>query len=115
MSISKSWVYRAGAGLLCVIGCGTAGEPTGDFVIVEETITITPPSVTIAVRDSTRLTASASGHFATSGVSWRSVDTLVASVASTGMVRGVSAGTTTIIATSRADSVGVAAAVVTVR
>ena len=115
MDLSLSRAYLVRAGLLCLIGCGSAGEPTGDLVITEETITITPPSVTIAVGDSTRLVASASGHFGTNGVSWRSMDTLVAVVAPTGMVRAVRGGTAVIVATSRADTIGKAAAVVVVR
>ena len=115
MDLSLSRAYFVRAGLLCLIGCGSAGEPTGDLVITEETITITPPSVTIAVGDSTRLVASAGGHFGTNGVSWRSMDTLVAVVAPTGMVRAVRGGTAVIVATSRADTIGKAAAVVVVR
>ena len=77
-------------------------------------ITVTPATATAVISGSAQLAAiteDARGHALRNQVAWTSADNAIATVDTTGKVRGVSAGTTTVTAT--ADGVS-ASAVVTV-
>ncbi len=100
------------AGLVTAVGGGAAtvtaqaGEASGDvFVTVmqsADSVTVTPPADTIALGDTLRLVAEAydeSGHVVAGAVfTWSSSNAAVATVDSSGLVRGVVVGTTTITA-----------------
>ncbi len=114
------------AGLVTAVGggaatvTGRAGEAFGDaFVTVmqsADSVTVTPPADTIALGDTLRLVAKAydeSGHVVAGAVfTWSSSNAAVATVDSSGLVRGVGVGTTTITATV-GDASGTSAITVT--
>lgn len=82
-------------------------------------VTVVPAAVTITIGEKVILQASVAttqgtGTPATT-VTWSSANAAIASVAASGEVTGVAAGTTTIIATSTADASKKGAAAVTVR
>ena len=99
--------------MMCIGGCRAA--PDEVEMQPDIYIAVTPPALEMSVNDTFRFTALLAGRLAAGGVSWRSTNALVAVVAPTGTVRAVRAGTATIIATARADTLFSAAAVVTAR
>ena len=106
------------AGLVSAVGGGAAtvtaqaGEASGDVLVTVmqsvDSVTVEPPADTIAVGDTLRLVAEAyddSGHVVAGAVfTWSSSNAAVATVDSSGLVRGVVVGTTTITATAGAAS-----------
>jgi hypothetical protein len=95
------------AGVLA--GCGddvTVKTPT--------TVTVTPPSASVAVGGTVTFTASVTGDVANKTVTWSSSDATKATVDANGKVTGVAVGNSSIIATSAADPNAKASALVTV-
>ncbi len=107
------------AGLVTAIAPGSAtitarsGSATGAATVTVApvpvaTVSVTPATATIEVGDTTRAratTRSAAGSDLTGRtVTWTTADPSVATVAQTGLITGVTAGTTTITATSEGRS-----------
>jgi hypothetical protein len=95
------------AGVLA--GCGddvTVSQPT--------TVTVTPPSASVAVGGAVTFTASVTGDIANKTVTWASSDASKATVDANGKVVGVAVGNSTITATSAGDANAKASALVTV-
>ncbi len=89
-------------GAAIIAACGPA-SPSGVGDVTG--VAISPDTATVAVGESTTLSATVTGSGAFSrDVTWSSSDTDVATVSSAGVVTGVSEGTATITATSRTDS-----------
>ena len=106
-----------------VLAFGTLTAACGDKVDVTtvgpitgvQSVTVTPPSATIAAGSTIQLATSVVADAATAKtVSWTTSAASVATVDATGKVTGVAAGTATIIATSTADASKAAASVITV-
>ncbi len=76
-------------------------------------VSITPSNVQVAVGQTTQLQAVIVGD-STQGVRWRAGNPAIATVDSTGLVQGVSLGSTTVIAIAVADTTKRGAATVTV-
>ncbi len=89
------------------IGCGdgnTPPPPPPPSPAPVATVTVIPASATVAVNDTFRLraeTRDADGNLLTDRlVTWTSSNSAVATVSSTGLVRGIAEGTASIVATS---------------
>jgi len=114
---STGTVESEGSGDTNVTGTAGAVSDTVRVSVTQniESVTISPAVDTVAVGDTVRLTATAvdeNGHRIASALfGWSSLNGAVASVDQTGLVRGVSEGRTTIIATAAGE---VATAMVTV-
>ncbi|HDS1692194.1 TPA: Ig domain-containing protein [Pseudomonas putida] len=72
------------------------------FVAVTS-VTVTPDTDTLAIAETSQLSAAVAPGAASQSVTWSSSDPAVATVSATGLVTGVSAGTATITATSVID------------
>ncbi|MGH7524117.1 MAG: Ig-like domain-containing protein, partial [Gemmatimonadales bacterium] len=111
-------VLAAGVVALGLAACGdnvtvsSPPPPSGGGV---SQVTVTPPSVTIGVGQTEQLAVSvvADSGVATT-VNWTTGNSAVATVSATGVVTGVGLGSTSIIATSTANSARSSAAQVTV-
>jgi uncharacterized protein YjdB len=80
-----------------------------------ESVTLTPDSVTLGVDETAILTASVQPYTVDQEVTWTTADASVATVNDTGRVKAISAGTTTITATSAVDPTKKATCTVTVK
>ncbi len=100
------------AALLCFANCEQVDVTTVDAVRVE----LAPDSATVAVSQTTQLTATVFGSGGQAltghGVDWSSVNSTIASVDNNGMVRGMGTGTATIRAVS-GSATGTATVIVT--
>jgi uncharacterized protein YjdB len=114
-------LFAVGA-VLGLAACGddvSVTPPTPPLPAGIASVTVVPAAVTIAVGEKVILQASVAttqgtGTPATT-VTWSTANAAIATVAASGEVTGVAAGTTTIIATSTADASKKGAAAVTVR
>lgn len=104
--------------LALAAGCSTADRPTSTTAADSlhrcvGSVEVVPASAVLHVGDTLRLQAAACG--VTTGWTWQSADTLVASIdPSTGVARAQRPGTATLSARARADSVIRGAALLTV-
>jgi hypothetical protein len=99
-------------GLTAACGDTVVQTPTPTGV---QSVSVTPPTATIAAGTSIQLAVSVVADAATAKtVTWTTSSAAVATVDATGKVTGVGAGTATIIATSTADASKSAAAAITV-
>ena len=103
---STGIVTSGGSGETNVTGTAGSVSDTARLFVVQnvESVTISPANDTIAVEDTVRLVATAVDEdrhpVVNASFGWSSVNGAVASVDQTGLVRGVTEGTTTIIATA---------------
>ena len=89
--------------VVAVLGaCG--GHATGPGYSMVTPVTVTPPTVTISVGQTTKFTAIWTGDISPAGVRWTSTDPKVATVDSTGTVTGVASGSTYIQAQFGTDA-----------
>ena len=92
----------------CVLGCSSQSPSTPTPSPVVATVTVNPPSPSLQVGDSIRLTATAqdSTGSVVSGVeiSWSSSDPAITTVSPAGVVRAVSGGSAAVIATAEGVS-----------
>ena len=101
-SIAATWSSLNGAALGVEIRAGNSGPP-----VPVASVDVTPPSASVDVGQTVQLTATprdASGNPLARAVSWTSSNTAVATVNSSGLVAGKTAGTATITATSEGMS-----------
>ena len=119
-TVNSSGVVTAVAPGTAVIIATSVAEPTakGQATITvnpppQVTVTVTPSQFDLAVGGTRQLVAQVSGT-TNQSVTWSSDDPQVASVSNTGLVTGVSDGTTIIRATSVANPQAVGTAAVTV-
>ncbi len=92
------------------------GTATVTIVALVRNVDVQPSSATIAMGDTRQLSVNVSADpGADTSVQWRSANAAVASVSSTGLVTGVSAGTTSITAVSTADTTKQSTSLITVR
>lgn len=98
----------------------TAGAATKTCVVTvtapaqQIAVTVSPATAEVEVEKTTPLTATVTGT-ETKTVTWKSLDETVATVDSSGLVKGLKAGTATITATSTVDNTKSAACTVTVK
>jgi len=104
-----------------IIAANSAGADTATLVITTNSasilvtgVSVTPPTASITTGATTQLTAMVAPTTATNkNVTWSSSNTAIATVSSTGLVTGVTAGTTTITVTT-ADQGKTATSVITI-
>jgi trimeric autotransporter adhesin len=77
-------------------------------------VSVSPSSLTVAPGAAAQLAVTVQGEGSSSGVTWRSSNTAVASVSASGLVTGIAGGTSTITAIAVADTMRRASATVTV-
>src|SRR4029079_18113842 len=65
-----------------------------------KSVSVTPPSATVAIGSTTQLTATANPTGSATTFVWASSNPAVATVSSTGLVKGVATGTASITATA---------------
>lgn len=111
-------VLAAGVVALGLAACGDnvtvtpPPPPSGGGV---SSVVVTPPSVTIGVGQTEQLAVSVVADSGVdTGVNWTTGNAAVATVSATGVVTGIGLGSTSIIATSKANSARSSAAQVTV-
>ncbi len=101
-------VLLAGVVTFGLTACGddvTITDPPGPPAPGVTSVTVAPSAATVAVGQSVVFAASViADNGVSTAVTWTSSNPLIATVNGTGQVTGVSAGTTTIIATSSADN-----------
>jgi hypothetical protein len=110
VELLRSGVLAIGLGLIaCTSGGSTTPAPT------VSSVTVAPATASVVAGQSTQLAANVVvSNGAATTVTWSSGNTAIATVGSTGMVQGVSAGTTTIVATSTVNPSKQGTATVTV-
>ncbi len=108
---SAGWVVGVGAGTATITATSEGKSDQSTVTVTRQpvaSITISPPSITVAVGQTSQLTAvlkDSKGNVLTGReVRWSSNRTADATVSSSGMVRGVSVGSATITATSEGES-----------
>jgi uncharacterized protein YjdB len=105
----------AGAAFVIAASGGLADTAAIEVEQVVSTVTVSPSSASLEVGDSVRLVAMAADVNGTEvpeiSFTWSSADAAVATVSSTGMVKGVSGGSATVTATASGTNVKATAAV----
>jgi alpha-tubulin suppressor-like RCC1 family protein len=109
---------RLWPGLVALVLWGCGGDDAGlGTVKPVASITVTPPTPTVALGGTAQLQATAKdadgAALTDRSMTWSSSDNAVATVSATGMVTGVAAGTSTITATSEGKSGTAAVTVLT--
>jgi uncharacterized protein YjdB len=101
-------------GALALVGCSSASEPR--TIRIANEITVTPATLTLSAGEHGALAARAyDGDGNLVGVRWTSSNLAVSTVTDSGVVTGVGAGLSTIVATSSTNAAVQAGALATVR